>query len=325
MKVAILGASGIGKNHARWFTGHGCEVVSFLGSSPESIAATTQLLRDSIGFVGKGYSDLAALLRETQPDIVCISNPPKLHCEQAVMSLEAGAHVLCEKPLVGDDSRPNEDMIAEARRLTEIARDKKLLLGTQMQYAIATPLILELANIKAGADGAGEPVTSWAMEMETKNIRPGRGGSDIWVDLSPHPLSVLQKVGGLAEIDWESVQCQVKDMESHAEFQVRFEGQEQLCAARVTVRCNPENPVPLRRFTINGHKVDYSARKNETGDFKAFFKNEDGQEIEHDDLVDCLIGNFVAACRDKEPLVVTGDDGAQNVEWQLNILSRASR
>jgi predicted dehydrogenase len=324
MRVAVLGASGIGKNHARWFKGHGCEIVAFLGSSPDKVEGTTQLLRDGIGFTGRGYTDLDELLTESRPDIVCISNPPRMHYEHVVKSFEAGAHVLCEKPLVGDDTRADSEVIAEAQALCDIARQHNRLLGTQMQYATAAPLYLELAGIPTNADGATVPITSWSMEMESKMVRPGRGARNIWIDLSPHPLSVLQKIAVGAEIEWNSVQCCIEKMESNARFTVWFPGQAEPCAANVTVRCNPERDVPLRRFSINGHTVDCAARKNEAGEFKAFFRNEAGTEIERPDLVDSLIGNFVAACRGDAPMIVTGDDGAQNVEWQLRILSHAT-
>ncbi len=147
----------------------------------------------------------------------------------------------------------------------------------------------------------------------------------IWIDLSPHPLSVLQKVTDGAEIDWNTVECTVREQETDARFRLHFPGEQSTCAARIVVRCNPEREVPLRRFTINGRTVDYTARKNEQGEFHAFLTAGDGRSVELPDFVDTLIGNFVAACQDREPLLVTGADGAQNVEWQLKILAAAQR
>jgi predicted dehydrogenase len=46
-------------------------------------------------------TDLDAMLAEQRPDLVHIATPPALHVGQIVGCLEAGAHVLCEKPLVG--------------------------------------------------------------------------------------------------------------------------------------------------------------------------------------------------------------------------------
>jgi predicted dehydrogenase len=323
LKVAVIGASGIGKNHARWFHQHGCDVAAFVGSSPDSVAKTQKVLEQGFGFAGRGYADAAEMLRAERPDAVCVSSPPALHYDQVMQCLKAGAHVLCEKPLVGDDTKPDVEVIEQARQLVDHAIRSGRLLGTQMQYAVAVSSILELSGI-ATNDTPTEPVREWMMEMETKNVRPGRSHQNIWIDLSPHPLSVLQKVAGGAEINWDTVECTVREMETDARFRLHFPGKQGICTARIVVRCNPERDVPLRRFTINGRTVDYTARKNERGEFHAFLTASDGRTIELPDFVDTLIGNFVAACRGDEPLTVTGADGAQNVEWQLRILA-ASR
>ena len=325
LKVAVIGASGIGKNHARWFHQHGCEVVAFVGSSPESVSKTQTVLEQGFGFAGRGYWNLPEMLRTEKPDAVCVSSPPPLHYEQVVQCLEAGAHVLCEKPLVGDNTKPPEELIAQAYQLVDRAERRGRLLGTQMQYAVAVMPILELSGVCANGSLI-EPVREWMMEMETKNVRPGRGHEMIWIDLSPHPLSVLQKVAGPlggAEIIWDSVECTVHAQETDARFRLRFLSEQDPGAARVVVRCNPDRPVPLRRFTINGRTVDYTAHKNEAGEFHAFLTAGNGRQIELPDFVDTLIGNFVAACQGREPLAVTGADGAQNVEWQLKILAAA--
>lgn len=52
-------------------------------------------------------------------DLVCITTPPPLHCEQTLAALEAGKHVLCEKPMAMN--------AAEAREMTEKANEKGVL------------------------------------------------------------------------------------------------------------------------------------------------------------------------------------------------------
>ena len=46
MDVAIAGANGIGKHHAKWFHQAGARVVGFLGRNEESVAAASEALRD---------------------------------------------------------------------------------------------------------------------------------------------------------------------------------------------------------------------------------------------------------------------------------------
>ena len=183
LKVAVIGASGIGKNHARWFHQHGCEVVAFVGSSPESVERTQKALEDGFGFAGRGYTDLDAMLSVELPQIVCISTPPPQHFAQALASLRAGAHVLCEKPLVYDPQKTTIDLLVQVIRLVEEAEIRGRLLGTQMQYGPALKHLLRAANVEA------DDVRDYEMLMETKNIQDKRDFEQIWIDLSPHALS----------------------------------------------------------------------------------------------------------------------------------------
>ncbi|HQU82135.1 MAG TPA: Gfo/Idh/MocA family oxidoreductase [Pyrinomonadaceae bacterium] len=52
-------------------------------------------------------------------DLVCITTPPPLHCQQTLAALEAGKHVLCEKPMAMS--------VAESAKMTAKAKEKGLL------------------------------------------------------------------------------------------------------------------------------------------------------------------------------------------------------
>ena len=47
----------------------------------------------------RGYRGMAEMLGSEEPDMVLIGTPPSLHAEQVRTALDAGAWVLCEKPL----------------------------------------------------------------------------------------------------------------------------------------------------------------------------------------------------------------------------------
>ena len=222
LKVAVIGASGIGKNHARWFHQHGCDVCAFVGSSPESLPKTQSVLEQGFGFTGRGYCDVKEMLQAEQPDAVCVSCPPPLHYDYVMQSLEAGAHVLCEKPLVYDASKPTDELVAQANQLVAAAKARNLLLSTQTQYAVTIDKLLELS----GHDKQSSKPREFSMEMETKNLRPGREYEGIWIDLSPHPLSVLQKIAGSANIDRNSIDCELRVHETDASFQLMPSGSE---------------------------------------------------------------------------------------------------
>src|SRR6266550_6974999 len=62
------------------------------------------------------YDDLGLMLDGESPDFVDVASPPAFHAEATRIALEAGAHVLCEKPLCLDRG--------EFDGLVELARDK---------------------------------------------------------------------------------------------------------------------------------------------------------------------------------------------------------
>lgn len=60
------------------------------------------------------YTDYEQMLVDVQPDLVSITAPPHLHNAMAVAALQAGAHVICEKPLAMN--------VDEAQEMLDVAR-----------------------------------------------------------------------------------------------------------------------------------------------------------------------------------------------------------
>ncbi len=92
--VAVVGAGFMGGVHSEALRRAGCEVVGVLGVSP----AETERFAAAMG-VPRGYRSLAELLADPQIQSVHVATPNRLHFEMAKAALEAGKHVLCEKPL----------------------------------------------------------------------------------------------------------------------------------------------------------------------------------------------------------------------------------
>lgn len=84
--------------------------------------------------VARSYTDIGQFLSDDELDLVYIASPNSLHFEQAKMALEAGKHVLCEKPMC--------PRAKEVKHLADIASEKGLML------AEAVPT-LYLPNYKA--------------------------------------------------------------------------------------------------------------------------------------------------------------------------------
>lgn len=313
LKIAIIGASGIGKNHAKWFTKHGCNVTSFLGSSPASVQQTAAMLKEKFGIRANGFWNINELLMQPL-DAVCVASLPALHYEHVKACLFANLSVLCEKPLVYDKNLSSSEMVAQANELVELAEQRKVLLGTQMQYAMVADQLLKMAG--------NAPLRSFEMVMETKNQKTGRDFEQIWIELAPHPLSVLQQLGE-PSTTIENISCEISEMETNASFLMNAQHNE-LTEVHITTRCAPNSSVPMRRFILNGHNINYFGRNNKDGQFHSYLVK-GGEEEELPDFVDLLVKNFVAACQGKEDLKVTGAHGAQNVAWMLQITDAGQR
>ena len=74
------------------------------------------------------HTDFNEMLESTRPELVTLATPVVFHARQAVAAFDAGAHVLCEKPLAMN--------VDEAEKMFEAAKrnGKKLGMGLQNRY-----------------------------------------------------------------------------------------------------------------------------------------------------------------------------------------------
>ncbi len=72
------------------------------------------------------YADATALLADQNPDLVIVGTPPGSHFGLCRLALEAGAHVLCEKPFTSS--------LDEADELIQAARAAGRMLRVNNQY-----------------------------------------------------------------------------------------------------------------------------------------------------------------------------------------------
>lgn len=113
VRTAIIGTGGIAGSHvnAARAVGERVELAAAMDIDPDRVDAFCETHE----IPGK-YTDLASLLETEEPDLVQICTPPGTHCDLTVMALEAGAWVMCEKPLCA--SLAEMDRIEDAERRT---------------------------------------------------------------------------------------------------------------------------------------------------------------------------------------------------------------
>ncbi|MBL9188499.1 MAG: Gfo/Idh/MocA family oxidoreductase [Opitutaceae bacterium] len=136
-RALLVGTGGIGDAHVRAVeaTQGRVQLVAAVDVDAARAAAFCQRHR-----VPAALTDFATALRETRPDIVLIATPPDLHGAMCIAAMEAGAWVLCEKPLCG--SLAEFDAIEAAERRT----GRRTACIFQMRFASSTAHLRDLAD-----------------------------------------------------------------------------------------------------------------------------------------------------------------------------------
>lgn len=113
LKCVLVGTGSIANSHVKAVRSQAdrLELVAAMDADPEKGRSFCA----EFG-IGRSHDDFGKMLAEEHPDLVLIAVPPQFHCELAIRSLEAGAWVLCEKPLCA--SLAQLDRIEEAERRT---------------------------------------------------------------------------------------------------------------------------------------------------------------------------------------------------------------
>jgi predicted dehydrogenase len=113
VRAAIVGTGNIAGAHV--------EALRRMGERAEVVAAVDVEAARAEAFcsehgIPRSYEDTEEMLEEEAPDLVHVCTPPQSHRELSVQCMEAGAWVLCEKPLCA--SLEEMDAIEAAERET---------------------------------------------------------------------------------------------------------------------------------------------------------------------------------------------------------------
>lgn len=96
IKWGVLGTAGIAKSTTipGMKKAQNCELCAVAGRNIEK----AELYKELFGFE-KAYGTYEELLADPEIEAVYVPLPNTMHCEWAIKALEAGKHVLCEKPM----------------------------------------------------------------------------------------------------------------------------------------------------------------------------------------------------------------------------------
>lgn len=140
-RVAVIGVGSIARmRHLPEYQANPhVEIVAVCDIVPERVEET------AAQYGAKAYTDYQELLDQVKPDIVSVCLPNYLHAPVSIAALEAGAHVLCEKPMA-TSTEEGEAMIMAAKE-----NNRKLMIAHNQRFVASHQKAKEL--IEAGELG----------------------------------------------------------------------------------------------------------------------------------------------------------------------------
>jgi predicted dehydrogenase len=146
VKVGLIGIGGYGERYVEMLLSRNAGTeLSFVGAVDSALDRCKRLGELTTHGV-RIYSSAEALFECESVDLAIVSTPIHLHASHTCLALEAGANVLCEKPIAGD--------LADAARMIAAEREAERFVAIGYQWAFS-PLLQSLKrDILNGAFGA---------------------------------------------------------------------------------------------------------------------------------------------------------------------------
>lgn len=248
LRWGILGAGSIS---AQWVE----SLRACKGASVTAVAARemsrAQAFADALD-IPRAYDDYAEMAAADDVDIVYVGTITRLHKEHSLVAIEAGKHVLCEKPLAGN--------VDDARQMYAAAEARGVMLQDAMwtrffpavehaRFAIETGIIGDVALVQSDFF---DPIytiqaapLAFGADAEVTNVTAAglrRGGAAI-VEYGDH---------GIAVLTFPPFNCELGEVTEIAGTKGRIMlGQPGHCPTNITIRVPPPNCVPSRYRTRN--------------------------------------------------------------------------
>ncbi len=306
LKAAVIGVGYLGRFHAQKFAA--IEGVDLIGVVDTSLERAREVA-DEVGT--EAFSDYRDVL--TRADVVSIVVPTQFHYQVARECIEAGCHILLEKPVTRT--------VEEAQELIDMAKERNLVfqVGHLERF---NPAVLALDGILCNPQF-----------IESHRLAPFKPrGTDVNVvlDLMIHDIDIILSLVGHPIKTVNSVGVPVLSEEVDiANARLQFENG---CVANVTAsRASREAMRKIRIFQSDSYiSIDYQERKI------SIYQKKEGQSpipglpnvaieersFEQSDALMAEIRSFVNAVQSGSDPVVSGEDGKRALEIALKITTR---
>jgi len=179
LKAAVIGVGSMGRHHARVYSELGQTTLVGIADAVEEIGKRVASLYNV-----PAYTDYHEMLEREKPDVVPVAVPTGLHAAVAQEVMEAGAHVLVEKPIAAS--------VAEGEALIRCAKacNRHFMVGHIVRFNPAMQALK--MHLEAGELGRIFQIVCRRVGPFPTRIQD----VGVVIDLSPHDLDVMRFVTG---------------------------------------------------------------------------------------------------------------------------------
>jgi predicted dehydrogenase len=187
LRIGIIGCGGIGRTHIQAWTNAGFPPVAVCDAVPALATATGADCGAAV------YTDVATFLAEAHLDIVSICTPPASHATLVIQALQAGVHVLCEKPMA--------PTVAECDAMIAASAQQQRLLSVGFCHRFQPHVEVMQAQIAAGLIGEVIMMRNrFAGHMPNVEQRwfsdPDLAGGGVMMDTCVHSVDLFRHLAG---------------------------------------------------------------------------------------------------------------------------------
>jgi UDP-N-acetylglucosamine 3-dehydrogenase len=329
LKAAVIGVGAMGQHHARVYDQ--MPATQLVGVADANAEASERIahLHHTVA-----CTDYRRLLDEARPEVVTVAVPTEFHHQVVLDALEAGCHVLIEKPIAATEEQARE-LIARADAL-----GRKLMVGHIVRF---DPTVQALkARLEVGELGRIFLVRCRRLGPFPPRVRD----VGVVIDLATHDLDLVRYITGQ-----EAVRVYAEtEQEIHSAYEDVLIGTVRLADGTIGILdVNWLTPTKIRELTVTGERGMF--RVDHLTQDLCFYENADVDDArkandEHWNAITLLRGvsegrmirypvrkyeplraeleGFVQAISEDKPVPVDGGDGLMALRL-AQALVRSSR
>jgi predicted dehydrogenase len=308
VRVGVVGVGHLGQHHARNYSElDGCRLVGVVDVDHKTATRIASNLRT------QAFFDYRMLIG--QVDAVSIVVPTVAHYEVARAFLDAGVHVMVEKPITST--------VKEARELIDLARERKVILqvGHIERFNVA---IIKLQEVLT------EPKFIESHRLGPYDARVRDVG--VVLDLMIHDIDIILHLVRSPVVSIDAVGVPILSArEDIANARIKFENG---CTANLTVsRVTPTRMRKIRIFQPSTYvSVDYQNQSMEVYQREEISGADTGEpaaqirrrrlRIKKQEPLKLELSHFLQCVREGVSPAVTGEQGSNALEVAIRIVEQ---